>query len=65
MSEGKVLSLACGSFTPVLEPCRMQLGGSGPGTLLKEVRVRQLPRQEAFKTGLKHQGHYDCCCALF
>lgn len=40
MSQGKVLNLACSNYCPVLEPSRLQLAGSGPGTVLKEVRIK-------------------------
>lgn len=56
-------------FLPVFEPTKVlfagkrwmiDLLGSGHATYLKEVKIKQIQRQEYFKSGIK-EGHFECC----
>lgn len=39
MSEVKSLNLLCANYSPVLDPSKIIIAGSGPGTYLKEVKI--------------------------
>jgi hypothetical protein len=59
-------------FMPMFEPSKILFAGktivlmmitnlgSGHATYIKEVKVKQIQRQEYFKSGMK-EGHFECC----
>eukprot|EP00347_Sterkiella_histriomuscorum_P004759 403359216 len=60
LNDKKTLNLICQMYMPVFEPTKVLFSGSGHATYLKEVNIKQIQRQEYFKSGLK-EGHFECC----
>lgn len=60
LAKQKTINMVCSMYNPVFEPCKVMFAGSGYATYIKDLKVRQVPRLDYFKSGLK-QGHVECC----